>query len=1630
MSQCEKNIMKKIVVIITVLFSAFGMLVVVGADVEGVQVCDTATLSIAQNESEVSGYMRQTLLSELLKVEWKYKAYGIRLKDCSLESLQALKDIQGICAFVNQKKLYRDDVEEKNSFSIMNAISNLYNNPDLLVNTLLDRCNFGKDERYQYEETDFLLCMANVPSIHQTTRNRIYMLSTSYIVELGDNGQFKLRANRPRSVIIERVMQIMSELGPCDGSFVNVVVNFTYSGYKQEIVRAAITALKKNRERIMVDFLNYFKRDAGKDLQDKLANVVDVMTDAIAISDMQPSRGIFWRLSRPEFYRKNLHETADVRKEWILGLYSDENQAIIKQLFDACGDNIPTFSQWMSSGFAKGLLLGDEPKPAYIRSLVKSIQSFKATVGEESLSLLIDFWGFAYVAGWATIDYYDYSDLFDIIIQTLRESQADSTMMRSYITSIITKCNVNRDNADERTRLFFQLLLAQKIEIRSNFVAAILDEIISNEDARDQLIKFLITALKLRIVEIPESEFLEEKISYLLNTDLQQNYYLIMDLICALPLKNNLFLNREKEIRIAVKDIDEGIYYQNNALFHYLRLKIHRDISKSSLYLLDAVLEGLRGGDGENMIENVLPYVKDIAKKDVEQAIRKSDFAGLGEILRRLYKIYGDEYSLIPMQQCEECIDQITNVPDENKTVIKRLLVVRQGLYAKYNPQVNFSHLDQTMKNTIANILGPSIMEQLSKVSESGDNQGVLSFEALYETSYKIKEIIQSLKEELLKKDEYATVEPVKEAYRNLHQVMDDYNFPLYGDWVEYKERKYDMANTIIFLESIDASLLSVLNDRLVGAQVDWGMPSTGETLPVELKESLQQICSMIDHMELKGLAPTRMCMFRDVLMYNKLTLSQMQDLLSIIKYDSVERFQSFLLNSFGLLPYYIGKSIGCSELSFGYHSLQGATKGSDQYYELVHDNFLSDFLAHETVLNELNVFIEEVFQHLDFIDDTIQYPSLAEETGFIDVDQSRKKRGISAVDFGTKAFNLLYFKEKVPPFYTLTIPVLEQIGADERALRKQTILAILQIEKKSKQRFPFNFASLSVDEKQLVESARGHSIDKQETDLLLVSTRSGSFISLPGALDTILNVGMCDPVVDLLVKSGMSEIFVYHNYYRFLFSFSSAWGKAKERELMALELSKLDSAKKRRVSPEIFKNLSEDEIKAICKQSHDIDVEAILSLVKRIKIYEQLKSLHEIAHEVSSVGDNLDSLSEELQEKLTKLNTVSGVNDLTVWELKDLCQSVKNLTNMQIILQGRDDYPDYNDPVDLLIKSITAIHRSWQDKNAIKYREDNHVSNRWRTSVTLQKMVQGNLNPQSYTAIATLQNKRPTGEIVFNNGGEAIASGTAARGISLAQAKIEFPRVYKDIVSLLFELQEREAGHNVYVEVTGEYDVSNDTYALYLLQERVMSRIKEGPTEKYVPNPQKNRDVPITQGKGVYGGVSWGVFINGVGLSADEVIREAQKIRVELDKDSSKKRVGIFVLFNAFLPSDGLKLLTPEITGCLTTNIGGSTHAAFVAGRKGKLIVSQVEGLRMKQDKETYTKEWLINDEPLRLGKDVFTVVGYPDHEVGYPPYRCEYSGNIYKGMIPLKKRKELRPLQLLKKTNKTNTTLILSAA
>ena len=1499
----------------------------------------TQTLSAAIDIQNPEKEIRRDLLQTLTQYQWQIKELHVDLGQLPTHDLQTVENIRNFVGAISSN-FWTDDINKAHQIDLLGYVRTHFWDTDTMVRSLLSQGVFSYTNNFDHDARTLSMLnhIAQIATLSGTTKKILFDTTAQFILQAR---QPKIKFHKKvKTAIIVDVLNIFEKIGPVAPDFHEIIIPFTFSGFNNDINRAAINALKENSTAILPKMVSYYTNQQKEKAKPELAAVFDIIFGFYTMEQRDLAQNIFYQSTK--FAHSIDPASLSLYTTTLAGLYDPSCRPEVEKLLALVRPHLPLFSQWTQS--AAGNCIGqpaDEQKRV-LTLLLNDLQAFKKNIGKRSFSLCVKYWGFHYVSAWAQFDYTQYAKIFRIIMQTLKKYDENPGKKTSLLVSLITKINHYSDHTYVLHHSLFTLLLAGNITIDHRFVFSLLDEIVQNPNEMRVLISLLLIALHLKAVDIPDNEFLEERVSKLLHSNIEQNYYFIMKLIEALPLKTNLFEDKEKYIRHIVLEIDEHYYKNKSTFFHYLRLKIHRAISKNSLYLTDAIIDGLASGSQEQLIKNIAPYIKDIAKTSVYQSVYKLDLPAFQHVISLLQETVQQEQQLQGKPQPQKLlyripIEKATNIltalPENDQfygEIIVRLLILHHELSRKYDTSFDFVELDESMRQTLAHLVSPALQKAVT-----AKNGKVSTIHELQPLLNELKETMSKQKAFVLSPIQAADFTAEKSTYSEMHQALDDFNFLLFGIWTHYKEIKYDSVNDMRFLESLTQTFLSSSQEaakknltQLTHTFNEMKTPHLTPENTSDLTGIICHICNLIDFLEHKGIAQPRLRMLRDILLYEPLTLKQLHNLLGIIAYDSIPHFQTYLNRRFSNLPANLASSLGQCNLDFGYSTLDHkGTFTEEDYAQLVQEKFYGNILGAEPTIRMLHIMATSLQSLTQNSEDHERYVFPLTEffgpTQLSLTEEARKNTAHRAVSLGSKSFNLHKFKDIAPAFVTFDIPFLDKKeNLTNNALRNAAVNAILTIEQQSKKAFPFNFSKLTPEQRTQILAHREKCGIGPDASPLFVSVRSGAFISLPGALETILNVGITQDYIHKMSQDQQTvERFLYHSYYRFLLSFAIAYG-----------------------------NISEDFL-----------------------LERQATFLH-------ALGKN-------------------DITDLTTEEFGNLCALINSLSK-KYATYPNNDIPDSEDPLDLVVKSIHAVKNSWDTETAHQYRAWNNVSDAWQTSVTIQEMVHGNLNRRSFTGIVTLEDGRPSGTILYGRGGEALASGHAGHGIALESLRDENPILYKQIIARLNKAYDLER-QNVYLELTGEYHPSkqlDERYTVYVLQERVLYRKKEGASEQFVPEPRPE-DTPIVRGVGVTGGAQYGVFINGANISLEKLKKKVAKLRAQLDAEEGGKAIGIFLLFDFFGPPEGVKCLNDNVAGIITTKIGTSTHASFVAYREGKILIAEVPGLVRDG------KKWFLHGRQIRKNM-LFTAIGYP-------PHLSKCSGCIFEGKIPLRRIKTAAPAE-----------------
>ena len=143
------------------------------------------------------------------------------------------------------------------------------------------------------------------------------------------------------------------------------------------------------------------------------------------------------------------------------------------------------------------------------------------------------------------------------------------------------------------------------------------------------------------------------------------------------------------------------------------------------------------------------------------------------------------------------------------------------------------------------------------------------------------------------------------------------------------------------------------------------------------------------------------------------------------------------------------------------------------------------------------------------------------------------------------------------------------------------TIMTLACREYSKTKKMPDSLVSEIMKELSSIESELGKKLGDLENPLLL-SVRSGAKFSMPGMMDTILNLGLNDKTLEALSKQTQNERFAYDSYRRFIQMYSN----------VVLQIDKLE-----------FEDILEDKKDALgIKNDAELKVEDLKDIVKQYK--------------------------------------------------------------------------------------------------------------------------------------------------------------------------------------------------------------------------------------------------------------------------------------------------------------------------------------------------------------------------------------------------------------------------------------------
>ncbi len=663
------------------------------------------------------------------------------------------------------------------------------------------------------------------------------------------------------------------------------------------------------------------------------------------------------------------------------------------------------------------------------------------------------------------------------------------------------------------------------------------------------LLSALIVNLSLGGICIRDTDLFQKDVSRLLHAPIQPIYNLVKQLSKLFPVYFNE-IGAEGQLRAVSTDVDE-LTGRGDQLIHFLRKQSHVESNNLIVLFMEAILNFWLTLDKEPLARFV-----------PEEVIRQVSTSG--PYVDEIHRIFQHLFSKktinrvkdlldVPEAHVEEMIAEVPDISDRERRRAALMIRFYQLLHEKY--ALSFKDIQVHLKRAVQ--LGLPDPAPLMKTLEAEDPLPKL--EAILDYLLALKEII------LMPSDMHI----VENIYHKRHIAVDIPS--MYGS---YNERKFDALGLTFRLENL-ANLL--FEEIIFSFNLSFITRATffriARVLPLFIKA-----------LDIDGITSRRLerqeDLFQRALEIRRFSHSQYMDIFrgfseaikqiiqtnyNAVHADNLQRVVEQLSRRERFIPRY---------------RREGRGESFSIRVQRISESFLRDLVARTFGLQYFDHFITSILTTLatqkeelnaDSLDLLLSYDP--EKT--ISWLHSPDTRTYDLIHLGNKGYNLVQLHSidiRVPPGFVITT---------EYFRCREVIEAFPQSREDFEERVMASIRGL--------EHATGRNFGSPGNALLL-SVRSGSVVSMPGMMNTFLNVGINERIVDGLIQQTGEAWFAWDNYRRFLQSWGMSFGLERDEfdAVMNFYKNRYGRKVKRDFSPEEIRELARAYRKTL--QAHAID--------------------------------------------------------------------------------------------------------------------------------------------------------------------------------------------------------------------------------------------------------------------------------------------------------------------------------------------------------------------------------------------------------------------------------------------------------
>ncbi|RLB83654.1 MAG: hypothetical protein DRH17_01930 [Deltaproteobacteria bacterium] len=612
-----------------------------------------------------------------------------------------------------------------------------------------------------------------------------------------------------------------------------------------------------------------------------------------------------------------------------------------------------------------------------------------------------------------------------------------------------------------------------------------------------RLISALIVNLKLAGLYIKDTDLFQKEISLFLNCDIAPVYNLAKQLAKLFPVYFNE-INAEGRIRDVSTEIDE-ILNRKDVLIHFLRKQSHVE---SNNLLIDFTLEIInfwRSRDKTPLAPFVAPEILSAISE------RGPYVDGVHEVINALFSKIGiddpRELLSVDMDIIEKHLSGISDELKKDKQRVHLSIHLLKLLDQKYN--LNYFQLEDLIKEAATK--GLPRTDRLEKALRGEDLFGRL--QGILDYLKRLKQIILSPRQFKISED----------IYRKRHIAADIPS--MYGT---YHERKFDALGLTFRLEN----LANILFEELIASI---NLKFLTRTTFFQIADCIHLL---VQAMALDGIMVKPLGNYLNLLSHaievRRFSFTQYLDIFRGLSHAEQHILNTHFTSIHKENLSQIIRQLGPDKLLPKYHIKQGEAV-TEEVINKVSEAFFREIVATTFGFQYLDNFVSKIIHTLsrqseDLSQDNVDL-LLSYDPGSVVSSIHRPLHSIKdPIYLGGKGYNLVRLaglKMPIPQGFIITTEVfrcLDLISAFRQAnedLKGKILYQVKQLENETNTRLG------------------------EPDNPLLLSVRSGSTISLPGMMNTFLNVGINETIVEGLIRKTSNPWFAWDNYRRFL----QSWG-------------------------------------------------------------------------------------------------------------------------------------------------------------------------------------------------------------------------------------------------------------------------------------------------------------------------------------------------------------------------------------------------------------------------------------------------------------------------------------------------------